>query len=93
MKLSDLNAGSAPNEGQESLPYPCSVLADPPITIAEARAVDLGRDTTPCRWHRGEFTHLNVEGKAYFCPIGRMYYRHSKQLNDFLGPLPYTRVG
>jgi hypothetical protein len=51
------------------------------------RAVDLGRDTTLCRWHKGEFTHLNVEGTVYFCPIGRMYYRHSKQLSDFLRPL------
>jgi hypothetical protein len=94
MKLSDLHAASGPREGpEESLPYPCSELADPPITIAEAHAVDLGSDTTICRWHRGEVAHLNVDGKAYFCPIGRMYYRHAKQLSEFLKPLPYMRVG
>jgi hypothetical protein len=89
MKLSELNAGCAPSESvEESLPYPCSGLADPPVTVAEARAVDFGRDTTLCRWHRGEFTHLNVEGKVYFCPIGGQYWRHSKQLSDFLRRLP-----
>lgn len=88
MKLSDLIASGRPREGpEESLPYPRSELADPPITIAEARAVDLGRDTTFCRWHKGEFTHLNAEGAVYFCPAGRQYWRYTKQLSDFLRPL------
>jgi hypothetical protein len=94
MKLSELNAGNAPSESSaESLPYPRSELAAPSITAAEALAVDLGRDTTPCRRHGGQFTHLNIDGKAYFCSMGRMYYRHSKQLSELLKPLPYTRVG
>lgn len=89
MKLSELTAGTAPENAEESLPYPCSSLADPPITVAEARAVDLGRDTTVCRWHKGQLAHLNADGKVYFCPTGRMYWRHTKQLSDFLKPLQY----
>ena len=89
MKLSELNAGSVAKESAEdALPYPRSGLADPPITVAEARAVDLGRDTTICGWHKGGFTHLGVDGKAYFCPIGRMYFRQKKQPSDFYRPLP-----
>jgi hypothetical protein len=94
MKLSDLNAGSGPRESaEESLPYPCSELADPPITIAEARAVDMGRDTTLCRWHRGQFTHLNADGAVYFCPVGRQYWRYTKQPSDFLRPLLDCLIG
>lgn len=94
MKLSDLHAGNAPSEGPpEFLPYPCSGLADPPITISEARAIDLARDTTICRWHRGEWTQLNVEGNVYFCPIGRMYWRHTRLLSDYLTRPRYPKVG
>ncbi len=90
MKLSDLTGTSAPSESaEESLSYPCSALADPPITIAEARAVDLSRDTTVCRWHKGEFTHLCVPGKVYFCSPGGMYWRYDKQPSGFLRPLAY----
>jgi hypothetical protein len=46
--------------------YPCSELAEPPITDEEAEAVDLGRDTTLCRLHRGQYTHLNLDGRVYF---------------------------
>jgi len=79
MKLSEIRAPAPEEELEEPLPYPCSELADPPITAAEARAVDLGRDTTVCRWHRGQHTHLNVDGHVYFCPIWRMYWRYIKQ--------------
>jgi hypothetical protein len=88
MKLSGLNTGYAPSDGSEQpLLYARSELADPPITIAEARAVDLGGDTTVCRWHKGELAQLNIEGRVYFCAVGRQYFRHSKQLSDFLRPL------
>ena len=94
MKLSELNAGSPPSESaEECLQYPRSELADPPITAAEARAVDLGRDTTLCRWHKGQFTRLNVDGKVYFCPLGRQYWRYTKQPSGFMKPLPYPKVG
>ena len=87
MKLSELMGAPAREELKEPLPYPCSELADPPITIAEARAVDLGRDTTVCRWHNGQFPHLRVDGRVYFCAVGRQFFRHSEQPSDFLKPL------
>jgi len=49
---------------------------DPPITLAEAQAVDAD-DTTLCRLHRGQLTHLNEDGKDYFCPVGQMYWRYT----------------
>jgi hypothetical protein len=88
MKLSELTGLDTPRE-EWPLPYPASLLADPPITEAEAQAVDLGCDTTCCRRHRGEFTHLNVDGKVYLCAVGRMYFRHTKPLSEFLKPLRY----
>ena len=89
MKLSELEA-ELPGEGTKwTLPYPASSLADPPITLAEALAVDLGRDTTLCRLHRGQLTHLNEDGKVYFCPIGRRFWRYTKQPNEFLRALQY----
>ena len=92
MKFSELNAGTAQAEELRwTLPYPASSLADPPITLSEALAVDLGRDTTICRWHRGQYTHLNADGNVYFCPIGRMYWRHTKRPSEFLRPLPYPK--
>ena len=93
MKLSELEAES-PSQGTKwTLPYPASSLADPPITLAEALAVDLGRDTTLCRSHRGQFAHLNVDGRVYFCPGGRMYFRYTKRPSEFLKPLRYPRLG
>jgi hypothetical protein len=69
------------------MPYPRSPLAEPPITSEEAGSVDLATNTTVCRWHGGQLTSLNAEGKVYFCPIGRQYWRFSKQLCDFFRPL------
>ena len=90
MKLSDLTAGTVqPKESKWTLPYPASSLAEPSITLVEALAVDPAHDTTVCRWHKGQLTHLNADGMVYFCPIGRMYWRYSKQPNDFLRPLRY----
>jgi hypothetical protein len=72
--------------------YPCSTLAEPPITDAEAEAVDLGRDTTLCRLHRGQHTHLNFDQKVYFCPTGRMFWRYTRRPSEFLRPLAYPKI-
>jgi hypothetical protein len=88
MKLSDLEA-ELPSEERWTLPYPASSLADPPITLAEALAVDLAQDTTLCRLHRGQHTHLNIDGRVYFCPVGRMFWRYSNRPSEFLKPLRY----
>jgi hypothetical protein len=73
--------------------YPRSTLADPPITDAEAEAVDLGRDTTLCRLHGGQFTHLNVDSGMYFCAKGGMLFRYTKRPSEFLKPLHYPGPG
>ena len=87
MKLSELEALSPGERTEWTLPYPASSLADPPITLAEARAVNLAQYTKPCRLHRGQYTHLNADGSVYFCAIGRMYWRYSKRPSEFLRPL------
>ena len=93
MKLSELETLS-PSEGtQWTLPYPASSLAEPAITAAEALAVDLATDTTLCRLHRGQYAHLNEDGKVYFCPIGRMCWRYMKRPSEFLRPLTYPKAG
>jgi hypothetical protein len=71
--------------------YPCSSLAEPPVTDEEAEAVDLGRDTTLCRLHGGQFTHLLVDGGVYLCAKGQMLFRHSRRPSEFLRPLRYPR--
>jgi hypothetical protein len=92
MKLSELEALSPGERTEWTLPYPASSLADPPITLAEALAVDLALDTTPCRLHHGQLTHLNEDAKVYLCPIGGMYWRYSKLPSEFLRPLRYPRI-
>lgn len=91
-KLNEVMAALPPleehGELEKSLPYPCSEFADPPITLAEARAIDLGRDTAICRYHGGQFTHLCVDGNVYFCAIGKQCWRYTRQPSDFLRPLP-----
>jgi hypothetical protein len=87
VKLSEVMRAPVQDELEEPLPFPRSELAEPAITIAEAGALDLSRDTTVCRWHRGQHTHLNTDGKVYFCPIGRMYWRYAQQPSGFLKPL------
>jgi hypothetical protein len=85
MKLSEFLAVSTPETlVEDRLPFPCSKLADPAITMDEARAAD----TAICQWHKGriktEPTQDDVEGRVYFCPIGRQYWRYSKERSGFL---------
>jgi hypothetical protein len=61
------------------LPYPCSMDADPPIVSAEARVAE----TATCRKHDGAIGKIpranDIFGAVYFCPIGRQYWRYTKQ--------------
>jgi hypothetical protein len=94
MKASDWKTTRAPGEGAEewALPHPASTLAEPQITAEEARAAT----ETICRWHEGLIasspTSSDTEGKVFFCPIGRMYWRYTKQLSWFLRPLNYSKI-
>jgi len=80
----------ASDESEKLLPYPLSAMADPPISAVEARAPD----TAICRWHNGLIanspTTNDVEGRVYFCPMGRQYWRYGKQQGGML-PLPPLR--
>ena len=91
MRASEWKATRAPGDGGQewALPYPASTLAEPPITVDEARAAT----ETICRWHEGLIarspTQSDTDGKVFFCPIGRMYWRYAKQSSGFLKPLLY----
>jgi hypothetical protein len=88
MKPSELRTADA-SQDQLVLPYRRSDIAEPAITPDEARAPE----TAICRWHNGHIGHTRVssdaEGKVYFCPMGRMYWRLNKRMSDFLKPLTY----
>lgn len=67
-----------------------SDLARPPITPAEATVAD----TAICRNHKGLISVTgDKEGSVWFCPIGREYWRYSKQQNGFNTPLRYPKSG
>lgn len=88
MKLSELkNAPTATDEW--TLPHPRSDLADPPVTLEEARTAG----TAVCRAHRGTIAHFpganDTEGKVFFCPVGGIYWRYSKQQAGMYAPLEY----
>jgi hypothetical protein len=87
MKPSDIKAGLA--EAELELPYARSNRADPAITHAEA----LAAPPTNCRWHNGliktEPTQDDTDGKVFFCPIGKMYWRYTKSSEGFFKPLRY----
>jgi hypothetical protein len=91
MKLSEFLAVSEPQTLDNALPYPSSEHADPAISISEARAAD----TAVCCWHNGRIktdpVQADVEGRVYLCPIGRQYWRYSKERRGFLNlpPLRY----
>jgi hypothetical protein len=89
MKLSEFKAVSAPQEAEDALPYRRSEIADPPITTDEARAADIA----VCRMHKGLIaespTPSDTEGRVYFCPIGKTYWRYSKRANQMYAPLRY----
>ncbi len=74
-------------EVRSALPYKPSPLAEPPITYAEVMGVDFAQDTSVCWWHKGEMGHLREDGKVYFCPVGKQYYRHQKWMAQFFKPL------
>lgn len=90
MKLSDLKSSLEPRE-EWTLPYPRSSLADPPISAEEARTAT----HTNCIWHKGLIAGSpnqdDTEGRVYFCPIGRMYWRYTRKPKHakLLRPLKY----
>lgn len=89
MKLSELSGGAQPQIEEPKLPYPRSSGAEPPITVEEARAAD----TAICRWHNGSIAHSpttnDVYGRVYLCPVGKSYWRYSREDAGMYAPLTY----
>jgi hypothetical protein len=90
MKLSEFKAVSTPQDAEEeALPYPKSDMADPPITRAEA----LAAEEATCCLHNGRIKTdplpSDTDGRVYFCPIGRQYWRYKKGGLHNLPPLKY----
>jgi len=67
-----------------------SDLARPPIQPRETHDVE----TAICRNHKGLINVTgDTEGRVFFCPIGREFWRYSKQVNGFNTPLRYGKSG
>jgi len=94
MKPSELNAGASSTiDTGDKLPYARSELAEPPISIAEAKAAT----ETVCRYHKGIVGQpggaKDAEGTVFLCPVGRQYWRYTKQAGGMFKPLNYPRGG
>ena len=96
MKLSELGAYMAPPQSQSDVAEmpPCSQFADPPILLEEINAArGLGDQETVCRWHKGLIatspTAMDTEGRVFYCPVGRMWWRYTKKISGMHSPLSY----
>lgn len=64
--------------------------ARPPIQPHEIKDCD----TAICRHHKGLIRETgDVEGTVFFCPIGKQFWRYSKQVTGFNMPLRYGKSG
>jgi hypothetical protein len=72
------------------LDYPASD-AIPPILPEEAR----NAEPALCRLHKGriaiQLADGDFYGKVFFCPVGRSYWRLSKQQDGMLKPLKFPK--
>lgn len=67
-----------------------SPLARPPIQPDEAK----NADTAICRNHKGLITVTgDVEGRVFFCPIGKSYWRYQMNEPGMYSPLSYGPTG
>lgn len=96
MKLSELKSFEPPRQasGDVAEMPPCSELADPPILLDEIYAArGRGDHETVCRRHKGLIatspTATDTEGRVFYCPIGRMWWRYTKQMSGMYAPLNY----
>jgi len=64
-----------------------SDIARPPIQLHDTE----GAEHSICPFHNGLIRETgDVEGRVFFCPIGKMYFRYSaKWQSGFNGPLNY----
>jgi hypothetical protein len=67
-----------------------SPLARPPIQAIETE----GADTAICPYHKGLIRETgDKEGTVFFCPIGRQYWRYTKQRSGMYAPIQYPKYG
>jgi hypothetical protein len=67
-----------------------SPRARPPIQPLEAQVAD----TAICRHHKGLITITgDRDGSVWYCPIGKQYWRYSKEQSSFTAPLTYPKAG
>ncbi len=96
MKPSELFSSGIPaGERADISPFDASSLADPPITAEDVRIAQASGDyTTVCRWHKGHISHsptsADTEGRVFYCPIGRQWWRYSKQVSGLYAPLKFS---
>ena len=69
------------------LHHPVSDFAMPPIRPDEARDAEIAL----CPAHTSGRDHLNVDGRAYFCPMGGQFWRASRRQNGFHTQLVWPR--
>jgi len=92
MKFSELaRAVPLDREAEWTLPYPRSELAEPPITLEEARTAEEAN----CRRHGGLIATSplpsDVHGRVYFCGAGRMYWRYDSHESGMYAPLRFPK--
>jgi hypothetical protein len=66
-----------------------SDLATPPVTTAEAERAD----HSICPYHGGKPGTWWQEGRVYFCPIGKSFWRYGERRNGMYAPLLYGNSG
>lgn len=70
-----------------------STAARPPIQPSEAQA----SSHAVCVIHKGRISHSPLEtdtdGRVFFCPIGRQYWRYQRSRTGMYAPLRYGKVG
>jgi hypothetical protein len=77
MKASELLASRKPRiESADTKPLAVSESADPPISQTEAQ----GATTAVCCRHNGIIRLTgDQDGKVFYCPTGRQYWRYAKR--------------
>lgn len=67
-----------------------SDLARPPISATET----VDAETAICRNHKGLICETgDIDGRVFFCPIGKSYWRYQRIVNGMYAPLKYGPTG
>jgi hypothetical protein len=90
MRPSELKAAQNQRVETNDKPLPVSKCAYPPISQEEARSAGV----SICRWHGGLVRMTGEkDGRVFYCPKGREYWRFSNKNREFYKPISYSRKG